>query len=430
MAASIRKTADLTAARPWRWTVNIRDYVISNLEAETTKAVAAWIDERPGRDVELFEVVLAEDDPARGPSLVRYIYTRTFGRPPSAAVIRHVLAKSAASPTKVAAKRLLEIAVVIACQPGADVDAYWETHDRVASYPGGKALLKQLTTTKIEPWRREQYKHAAKRRREHAKHKAGNVKRLKPLLGDLRVGRRPGPLDWAAQLYFGMPGGDGKHLAGVGRIVDFTDHATADAILAGWEYLATVDLVGVDAAMLGTAEAEGRRYCVEWPAIAGLHRLCEESRLPNPASMPISLAIAVIKSSFIVDDEERRRRLAQWAIDRLNLNPILGASQLRDYFSASLDAGATQLTAICRLSEDDTRGGAVAQAIDRLLATRPAMPPEALRSLLQVAGKHLDAARLQGLTEAALADSAVVDGQRAIWTFVAFALDPWGMVDG
>jgi hypothetical protein len=196
--------------------------------------------------------------------------------------------------------------------------------------------------------------------------------------------------------------------------------------LAGWEYLATVDLFGVNAAMLGTAEAEGRRYWVEWPAIAGLDRLFEKERLPCPASMPISLAIAVIKSSFILNDQERRRRLEQWATDRLNLDPILGASQLLDYFSASLDAGATQLTAIWRLSEDDTRGGAVTQAIDRLLATRPAMPPEALRSLVQVAGKHLNAARLQALAEAALADPAVVDGQRAIWASVGFTLDPVG----
>jgi hypothetical protein len=424
LAASIHKTADLTAARLWRWTVNMRDYVTANLDAERMKAVTAWIDEQPGRDVDLFDVVLAEDDLANGPFWVSHIYTNAFGRRPSAGVIRHVLAKSAAAPTKAAAKRLLEIAVAIARQPGTDVDAYWETHDRLARHPSGKALLKQLSTTKIEPWQRDNYKRAAKRRREHAKHRAGNIKRLNPLLGDLRVGRRPGPLDWAAQLYFGVPGGDGERLAGAERIVHFTDRSTADAIFAGWEFLATVDLVGVNAATLGTAEAEGRRYCVEWPAIGGLDRLLEEDRLPDPGSMPISLATAVIKSSFIVDDQERRKRLEQWAIDRLNLDPILGASQLLDYFSASLDAGATQLTAISRLSEDDTPGGAVAQATDRLLATRPAMPPEALRSLLPVAARHLNAPRLQELAEAALADPAVVDRQRAIWTVVVFALDP------
>jgi hypothetical protein len=426
LAASIRGSGDLTAARLWRWTVNARDHVMSNLKAETTKAVTAWIDERQGRDVELFDVVLAEDDPAKGPWMVDTIYRATFGRPPSAAANRRVLAKAAAAPTKAAAKRLLEIAVEIAVRPGADADAFWETHDRVAGQRGCKALLKRLTTTEIEPWRRDSYKRAVKRLRENAKQKVRAVKVLTPMLGDLRIGRRADQLDWAAPHYFGLPGSGGKHLSPVERIVHVTDENTAEAILAGCEYLATVDLVEVSAAILGAAEAKGTRYRVEWPAIAGLDRLFEEERLPNPASMPISLAIVVIKSSFIIEDEERKRRLEQWAIDRLNLDPVSGASQLLDYFNASLDAGATQLTAIWRLSEGDTRGGAVAQAIDRLLATRPAMSPEALRSLLQVAAKHLNAARLQELAEAALADRDVVDGQRAIWTSVGFALDPVG----
>jgi hypothetical protein len=111
-------------------------------------------------------------------------------------------------------------------------------------------------------------------------------------------------------------------------------------------------------------------------------------------------------------------------IDRLNLDPILGASELVDYFSASLDAGATQLTAMWRLSEDHTRGGAVTQAIHQLLATRPAMPLDALRSLLQVALKHLSAGPLRVLAEAALADPAIVNGQRTIWNLVEFLLDP------
>jgi hypothetical protein len=313
LAASIRKTPDLTGARLWRWTVNMRDYVTSNLGTETTKAVAAWIDERQGRDVELFDVVLAEDGPASGPWLIGNIYTITFGRRPSATVIRHVLAKAATAPTKAAAKRLLEIAVAIVRQPSADADAYWETHDGVASHPGGKALLKQLTTTKIEPWRREQYKRAAKRRREHAKHKAGNIKLLKPMLGDLCVGGRPDQLDWPAQLYFHPLGSESRHLPRVERIVHFTGQSISEAILAGWEYLATVDLLSVDAASLGTAEAQGRRYHVEWAAIAGLDRLFDEKRLPDLATMPITLAIVVVKSSFIVQDQERRMLLEQWA---------------------------------------------------------------------------------------------------------------------
>jgi hypothetical protein len=210
-----------------------------------------------------------------------------------------------------------------------------------------------------------------KRRRENAKQKANNIKTLKPVLGDLCLGRRPAQLDWAMQFYFSPPNRNTDHSSRSQRIVQFTDQKTADAIFAGCEYLATVDLIGVDAAKLGRAEAEGRRYCVEWPAIAGLDRLFEEERLPDPGTMPITLAIVVIKSNFIVEDQERRTQLQQWAIQRLDLNPALGALQLVEYMGAILDAGATQLNAITWLSENSAREGAVAQAIDELLAMRP-----------------------------------------------------------
>jgi hypothetical protein len=426
LAAAIRKTADLTAARLWRWTVNVRDYATSNLSTETAKAVSAWIDERQGRDVELFDAILAEDRQASGPWLVSNIYAITFGRRPSTAIIRHVLAKAAAAPTKAAAKRLLEIAVAIAHQPDADAEAYWETHDRVAGQPGCKRLLKQLTTTMIESWRREQYKRLAKRRRENAKRKAANIRLLRPILGDIPFGLRPGPLGWAAQLYFSPPDPYGERPAGFQRVIYCTDQRTADAILAGWDYLVGVDLVGVTAAALGTAEATGRILEIEWAAIAGVDRLFEEERLPDPATMPITLAIVVIKANFIAQDQERRTQLQQWAIQRLNLNPTLGAAQLADYFGAILDAGATQLNAITWLSENATREGAVTQAIDEMLATRPAMPAKALHSVLWAAAKHLDAAHLRALAQAALADPAVVDRQRTLWTFVEFLLDPTG----
>jgi hypothetical protein len=265
-----------------------------------------------------------------------------------------------------------------------------------------------------------------KRRREHAKHKSENVRRLKPLLDDLRVGRPTETLDWAAQVYFCPLVSEGKHLVGVERIVHLTDQSTANAILAGWDYLATVELVGVNAAMLGTAEAQNSRESVEWPTIASLDRRFEEGHLPDPATMPISSALVFIKSGFIVEDQERRRRLERWAIDRLNLDPTLGASQLADYFDAILDAGATQLNAIGMLSEDVTRGGAVAEAIDLLLARRPAMPTKALHSALRAAAKYGDTARLQALAQAALPNTRVVGGQRIIWNFVEFLVDPIG----
>jgi hypothetical protein len=75
------------------------------------------------------------------------------------------------------------------------------------------------------------------------------------------------------------------------------------------------------------------------------------------------------------------------AIDRLNIEPSAGAAQLLDYWCAALDAGATRLSGLSRLLEKDARGDAVEEALHHLLATRPAMPPDALRAMLMVQRK-------------------------------------------
>lgn len=424
LAASIRGTADLTAARLWRWTINVRDDLWSNLEGESAKTLVDWLDSATGRDVAFFDAILANEDATTHPWTPGNVYTRATNRWPSTAIILHVLAKAATSPTKAAAKRLLEFAVEMARHPKADIDTYWETYDHVANQPGCKALLKRLTITKIEPWRHNQHRRVKQLRRREAQQKAGNVTVLAPVLAELRLGGQPWHLGWAANLYFHPAGGEGDQPEGIERVAHFTNEATTDAILAGWEYLATKDLVGVDAAMLGKAEAESRHYHVEWAAIAGLDRLFEEVRLPNPTTMPISLAIVVLKSSWIIRDEERRRRLEKWAIERLNRESTAGAAQLIDFWGAALNNGATRLSSLWRLSEDDARGGAMIQALDTLLDTHQSMPPEALRSALRAAVKFLDPARLLALAETAIVDSTVTGAQRTIWSFVAFELDP------
>lgn len=429
LAASIRRTADLTAARLWRWTVNVRDDVWSNLRDESGKALVEWLDRSAGRDVAFFEAILASDDPDTGPSVPGTSYMVAAGRRPSPAIIRRVLSRATESSAKAAAKRLLEIAVAMAHHPETDTECYWETYDRVASQPGCKRLLKLLTIVPIKPWRREQHKRAEMRKRKETRQRADNIKVLAPVLAEIRVGSRPGPLDWAARLYFGRAGRKCDQPTGIERIAYFTDKDTTDAILAGWEYVATKDLVGVDATLLGRAEAESRRYYVEWPAVAGLDRLFEEGRPPDQSATPIAVAIAVLKSAWIIEDNKRRSRLERWAVERLNFKPAAGAAQLLEFWDAALDAGATQLNSIWRLSEDDVCTGAIEKAIDALLDTHRSMPPDALRSALHVAAKCLDSRRLLAIAEASLADTAVAGAQQRIWSFVAFALDPIGHGD-
>lgn len=424
LAASIRGTPDLSATRLWRWTVNARGSGFSNLDSESAKAISDWLDGDSRREVALLDAILAEDDLTNGPWAIGNIYFITTRRRPSETVILHVLAKATTSATKGNKKRLLAIAVEMARHPGADIGAYWEIYHCVANQPGCKLLLKHLTKSTIEPWRRDQYRRAERLRRRDAKQKALNIKALAPVIAELRVGGKPQHLKWAADLYFHSAGSRDEPSTGIGRIIYFTDKIIADAILAGWEYLTTKNLIGIDAARLGKAEAENQTYYVESAAIAGLDHLFEENRLPDPISTPIAVAIAVLKSSWIISDQTRRGRLEKWAVDRLNLEPAVGAVQLLEFWGAALDAGATELSSLSRLTEDCVPDGATARALDTLLNTRRSIPLKALRSAVSAAVKILGSARLLALAEAALADTVVAGEQRTIWSFVAFALDP------
>jgi len=423
LAGAIDGTKDLSATRLWQWTVNVRDYPSSKLPDRTANAIATWLDNGVGREAALFEAALAHSDPTKGPWAVIQYYAVIARRYPSAVVTRHLLAKAQSMQEVRERMRLFEIIVELARHPAADVNTYWVVYDVVAQERDHDTILHRLLVEDIDSWRIEERTEKESARRREAEDRAANVHAMAPWLGDMRIGGQRNYLRWAARLYF-ETGDDDEPNAGVKRVVHRTDDATVEAILAGWQYLATNGLGGIGATQLGKAEAEGQIYTAETAVMAGVDRLLCEDRLPPDSAIPIEVAIACLKSSWDVAGQQRRARLEHWALGRLNLDAAAGAAQLVDFWCATLDAGSTRITSLWRLLDDDAHGGAVEQALDTLLATRPSMPRDALHAAVRVGAKHLDRARLLKLAEAALGDATVTDEQRATWSLVAFALDP------
>jgi hypothetical protein len=260
LAGAIKRTSNLSAARLKRWTDNVRVNVWSGLEKQTAKALAAWMDEDKGREAAFFDAMLAEDDPTNEPWIVTRNYMVTTGRRLSAAVLRHVLAKAGGSTANAEKIRLLAIAVSIALEPKTDIEAYWETYNCIAREPGCEALLTQLTTVTVDEWRRQEQTLALTARRHKVEEKARKILTMAPVLSEMRYGGRPYYLYLAAHWYFECDDARGERSGGVQRVADLTDDATAEAIVAGWTYVATRGLGGIDAAQLGKAEAESRSY--------------------------------------------------------------------------------------------------------------------------------------------------------------------------
>jgi hypothetical protein len=421
LAASIRGTLQLTALRLWRWTCNVRAGDWAHLHDESAKALRSWLDGEPSREAALLDAIIADQDTGQTPWMPGNNFTAVSGREPSASSIRHVLGRAARANTQSEGKWFLSIAVEMARRLPDD-EIYSETLDRISGRPEYEDLVERLTLARVAvPSETVEEAQAARRERD-AQQKAKNVQLLTPELEDLRVGRRPGYLAWAAQEYFLRT--DAQRPAGVERIIYFTDEVISEAILAGWRHIVTREVVGVDAQLLGQAVGKNETYGVEWAVLAGLDQLLAREPLPDISTIPIVVAIAILKSSWMLQDAAKRKQFERWALHRLNVDPAGGAAQLLQFWCAAVDADATHLESLGRLGEYDSARGAVADALDALLHARRSMPAALLRSALRDAAKLLDSKRLLACAEAALADTAIVNEPRLIWSFVAFALDP------
>jgi hypothetical protein len=420
LASAIQSTPGLSAARLWQWVTNVRRERWSELKDQTKKALAAWLDADGGREVELFDLILNDDQHTATPWMVQYTYNRTVGRSVSPAIIEHLLAKLLAISARPERKRLLASAVDLA-RSQQNTDLYWKTYDFVDREPACRGLLKELTVTKIDKWRRQNHKFEAATRRRKDQERAKNVQTIAPSLTTMRSGGRPDFLYWAAQFYFSGRA-DGDHAVGVQRVAHYTNTEVTESIVAGWKYLAMRGLDKIDARQLGKAEADGRPFYAVGAAIAGLDLMLTEDDLPAPTSAPIEVALAAFTSSFFVVDQDRRKKLEKWALDQLNNVPAVGAKALVEFWGAALDAGANDLQGIWRLREDDAQTEVARRTVADLLTTRAAMPAIALKSTLKAAAKCLDRNRLLSIAESALADAKVTGPQREIWAFVAFTL--------
>lgn len=424
LSGAITHTPDLSAKRLWQWTRNVCGAFPSKLPDHAANALTAWLDAAQGRDLALFDAALAHDDLTKAPWVIVNNYIITTRRHPSAAVIRHLVARAQYILTTPEKRRLLEIAVDVARRRATDSDAFWTVYHAIANEQNSGPLLQHLTVAEIDSWTIEGQERVTNAIERDAKDRATNIQIMEPWLADMRVGGRSDHLAWAARLYLQTGCESGSQTIDLEMVMEFTDDNTMAAILAGWEHVATNGLgeIGIDD--LAKAEAEGQTYSVEEAAIAGVDQLLGGDRKIVLEAAPISVAVAVLKSSFLVSNNDRRTRLERWALDRLNLDPTIGAAQLIDFWCATLDAGATRLTTLWRLFDDDASGGAVEYALEFLLSNRPDMPSDPLHAALRAGAIHLTPVRVLAIAVAALDNAAVTGKQRAIWSFVASALDP------
>ncbi|MGY4414888.1 hypothetical protein ACVWW4_006624 [Bradyrhizobium sp. LB7.1] len=415
LASAIRLTPELPAARLWRWICNVRRDPWSSLKERTAEALKTWLDAEPQRQVDLFAAVLAGDDPQNGPWVIPNQYSIVANRRPSDEVVA-LLLSAAVTEDRQISERLLSIAVEIVRRVES-LNQFWTVYDCVTLSENDE-LLSHLRTSEVPEWKRIDAIRQSEARSELEQQRVSDVADLRTLLPDVSAGRHAYSLGWAAEIYFEHDGSQD-----IARVVARTDEATASAIVEGWRRVVLLGLGDVDAAALGRAEAEQRRFHIEAAAAAGVLEMITSGDASSLAAAPLEIAIAVLKSSWIVDGEQRRDKLDAWAISRLNAEPDRGAAQLLAYWGAALDAGASDLPSLWKLQEAKP-SSAVVLAVESILKARPNMVIAGLRSAVRAAAKLFDTARLVGLAREAVNNLAVRGGERRIWMLVIFVLAP------
>lgn len=416
LAAAMLANPAPSPSRLWRWIANTRRGGLSPLKNRAKMALISWLEEGLDREVALFEAILAAGQESDGPWLASNKFQTAVGRRPSTTVVESLLRQAAEAETPTMRDRLLAVVVEIVGY-GSDEPTYWSTFDQV-TLTGSSLLLANLTVRDIEPWHSEQALRNASAKDEEQIQRLQDISDLTPLTNELRSGGHANGLRWAACIYFER---DGE--PNIQRVIDRTNDAIAKAIAEGWEAVVINGLGAVDTALLGVSEAEQRCYCVEEAAVAGVYRRLvddEESALHRSS---IESAIAVLKSSWISNENARIDKLDRWAVKRLDVDPEAGAAQLLIYWKAALGVGSIELPGLSKFNVENV-SPALDLALRSILKSHPAMKEAGLRSALRLASKIFDKDELLSLANAALDNLTLEEPCRELWVLVVSVLDP------
>jgi hypothetical protein len=425
LAAAIRSAIDLQATMLLQWVMNMSRYVFLSVKQSVQDAITEWLNGNQEREIALFFAINArlgkEDEP---PITVSWFFS-IVGRMPSSFVVRALLSMTDTSKDADQVNAMLNQAFQCVHHINANVDLYLDVYERLSRVPAMAGNIEKMRVHRIEQYRLDDMKQRAEENKKKARQKRKDVSRMTPIIPEIVIAKRPGILEWGAEIYFDRRGnGPVEAPAGMDALAEAFNWEIADAIATGWRYILTADFEWPTVVEVGQVEAEGDYYRVEEAALAGLDlsmKNAEDSRL---AEIPMRVAISVLRKSHSVQYDALRDRLEEWAIDRLCSDARAAGDMLKCFWVAALDAGATDIALLSQLQNSPKASVLLESALPALLYARPAMPGHALVQALSMVAKSLPASALRDLVRAALADSAVIGESRRLWVYADFSLNP------
>ena len=423
LTAVLRTKPNISAQQLVEYVRNASSSSFHQPREGTLKQIQKWLDEVPGRETELLDVLLSRDTVADKPYGAIFAFTTLTARNPSIGVVRLLLERSRTGPVESERRSSLVVATAIASRT-MEKESYWEVYEELLKNPAEAALLENFTVHHRQDWELEHAAQHAEMLQRQLTDRSKNLATLPPLRADIESGKALRYLDWAARHYFDPDGRKPKVRASLDVVLALTDASLTNSFDLGWKQVALHWPTDIIVSQIGAAEATHHAVEGVLAALAGLLRILNMSEGIDTLSLPVGLAAVAFTSMHYARHDDERDRLEKWALDRVAQDTITGSAFLCVLWSTTLTAGGLHLNGLHALSKRETSKPVLAIALDSLLTTHPAMPPQTLRECLTFAATSIDPDRMKTIAAAALANSTVVEPQRSLWTIVKFAIDP------
>ena len=419
-----RLDGEISATQLVSWCNNISKYGYLEISHLLKPTLRAWLGRSPSREMALMRELIAGCG-SKGPSAIFDAFTEFTGSAPSKSSIHYLVDAGLATAIGADTAPLeLQVAVEAVKKRNKDDDDYQLVHDAIKDIPQYAGLFDELTVPEVPDWqvKQEAKKNALQQKR--AAEREQRIASFMPVVGQLRQGKELRRLDEAANRYFMPQSASSLHPQGMDEVRERFGTDVARAMEAGWIHLVHHWPSHITCGKLGEMEATHKRYFVELPGIAGLDRLLWAGKPLQVSSVPLPLAISIMRQRVGDSGAGRQAQLDNVANQRLELDPEEGSEALLQYWTAAIQHSINDLPIFAKLHHLGYDGMAVQIAMRKLLTTHFDISADTLLDLLQAATRQLSLDELRVLTTAALASLRTVGEQRTLWRTLELSLDP------
>lgn len=297
---------------------------------------------------------------------------------------------------------------------GPNLDELWdftECNDRF------RHVLENQLSWDIPPWRAQHASRKRERKRKREANLATRVQELLPQLDTIRSGRLSDALQFLAKLYFGLFTDVDRNLTPDARLVAETTEEIALAAQEG--FIAALHAPDIPTPrMIGELEANGRKYEIGYPILAGMDLLTSQAML-DMSSLPESTLLSALAFHYANLTEGQH----EWIKDLIESQPDLAAEALKGYWRPHLEQNSPNIPGLYDLADEKMESVARRISLD-LLKDYPNTLEGNLEIMLHAAVPYASPAEMLALVRHVLTDHATLkDENKTLWFAAAYILN-------